>query len=772
MNARLLALALLAPLSLCASACDDDGGSLPEEEGGGGGGGGGVDPGNATFAVRESVGQLQVFHATPGTKLELRNAADETLQLAETDHLGSHVFREVPPGEGYVIRTVGADPEEHTGPLTVLSVEGSTPPQEFYDSQELVPGFQYLTTRDGTKLSVYITMPGPPEQGPYPTVVNYSGYDPSRPGEPVQDGAYEALCGELPTLCAAPADPSALIASFMGYATVGVNMRGTGCSGGAFDFFEPLQRTDGYDIVETVAAQPWVKHGKVGMTGLSYPGISQLFVGAQQPPSLAAIAPLSVLGNTATTLYPGGILNNGFALLWADRVLDRAGPYGQGWEQERVDGGDTICAENQLLHDQRVDIIQKAREQRYYDPVVVDPLNPTLFVDRIEVPVFLSGSFQDEQTGPYFTTLLDKFAGAPVVKLTVMNGVHPDGFSPQLLIEWKAFLDLYVAQEVPSLDPTVRNLAPLLFEEIFRAQLPFPPDRFTEFTSWEEAKEAYEAEPSVRVILENGAEDPLGAPHGSGEVTFASWPPPPTEARRFYFQPDGSMGDDPPTEDGVASRFLVDPFAGYRGVLAPGGDIWDTIPAWDWRQPEPGSAVVFEGAPLAETILSVGTASADLWVKTDAGEADLEVTLSEVRPDGNETFVQAGWLRVSQRKLADHSTELWPEPTHLEADAAPPGPGEWVEARVAIPGYAHVFREGSRIRVAIDTPGDSKSDWRFELARFPGPATHAIGHGAGQPSSLVIPVVPDGGYDKPLPPCPSLRGQPCRAHVPYVNERE
>ena len=63
----------------------------------------------------------------------------------------------------------------------------------------------------------------------------------------------------------------------MGFTVVDVNMRGTGCSGGAFDFFEPLQSLDGYDVVETVAHQPWVAHGKVGMMGISYGGISQLF---------------------------------------------------------------------------------------------------------------------------------------------------------------------------------------------------------------------------------------------------------------------------------------------------------------------------------------------------------------------------------------------------------------------------------------------------------------------------------------------------------------
>ena len=69
----------------------------------------------------------------------------------------------------------------------------------------------------------------------------------------------------------------------MGFTVVDVNMRGTGCSGGAFDFFEPLQSLDGYDVVETIARQPWVLHNKVGMMGISYGGISQLFTGADQP---------------------------------------------------------------------------------------------------------------------------------------------------------------------------------------------------------------------------------------------------------------------------------------------------------------------------------------------------------------------------------------------------------------------------------------------------------------------------------------------------------
>ena len=50
--------------------------------------------------------------------------------------------------------------------------------------------------------------------------------------------------------------------------------------------------------------------------------------------------------------------------------------------------------------------------------------------------------------------------------------------------------------------------------------------------------------------------------------------------------------------------------------------------------------------------MTVGTASVDLWVQSSAKDADLQVVLSEIRPDGKEQFVQAGILRASMRALA------------------------------------------------------------------------------------------------------------------------
>jgi predicted acyl esterase len=721
--------------------------------------------GTASFDVRESVQQLAVTHAVPGATLELLDEHGQTVQSAIADSLGSYLFRKVAPGSGYRI----VSGWQRSGPLHVLTVDESLPKQSFYSGQQLKPGFNYITTRDGTTLSAYINLPGPADKGPYPTVVDYSGYSPSKPGAPIMQA--EFLCDSLPILCDAPNDPAGLIAGLFGYAVVSVNIRGTGCSGGAYDYFETLQLLDGYDVIEAVSAQPWVLHHKVGMVGLSYPGISQLFVASVKPPSLASIAPLSVIGNSQTTVLPGGILNDGFAVEWVNEVIAGAKPYGQGWEESQVKKGDYQCQENQLLHGQLVDNVAEARTTKFYDPSIHDALNPTTFVDQIDVPVFLTGQWEDEQTGPFFFTLLDRFKNAPTTRFIVHNGVHPDGFAPDIISEWYAFLELFVAQRVPVDSKEVADFSPLLFQTIFQSGMRLDPSPWTMYGSYQDALAAWKAQPALRVLFESGAapSEDLGAPRGTFDHEFSAFPPPEQQARRWYFQADGTLGDAAPTDAHAASKFTLDPAAGERGILADGANVWDLVPKYDWRQPAPGSAVIFESLPLSEDMVMLGSGSVDLWLNANVDDADLESNLSEIRPDGQEMYVQSGWLRASYRGLGPDSTELWPSPTYEEKDWAPLVPGQWTQVRLPIAGFQHIFRAGSRIRISVDTPGDSRAEWRFALKTFDAPAVYTIGHDADHPSSLALPLIPGIAVTTPLPPCPSLRAQQCRDHVAYLN---
>ena len=725
--------------------------------------------GAASFKVRGSLEQVFVTGAEPGQALVLYDTLGGHTAEATADYQGSHIFREVKPFDGYAVAS--GDGSEISPAVEVRAVEGSVPPQEFYEAQTLEPGFGYLTMRDGTKLSVYVQLPGPVEDGPYPTLVNYSGYSPSEPAGslPISGIDVTPFCGDFPVLCDPPNHPSGIIAGVFGYATVGVNMRGTGCSGGAYDFFEPLQVTDGYDIIEAVAAQDWVRHNEVGMIGISFPGISQLFTAQANPPSLAAITPLSVISGADTTLGPGGIINDGFAVEWATQVLNRADPYGQGWEQGQVDGGDTICEENQLLHSQKVDIIEKAFENQFYTPEIYDPLNPRSFVDRIDVPVFTVGQWQDEQTGGHFPDLWNRFENAPLLRFTGLNGAHADGFSPVVLAEWKNFLDFYVAKEVRPTPFLIQIFAPLLFDAIFGAPVAVPPDRFTGM-SYEDALAAYEAEPQGRILLEMGGGDAApGAPEPRFEFDVSEWPPPSTVAERWYLHEDGSLSPVAPAVAESASTFQHDNEKGQE-TYDVNGSFERALTDIQWLPWQEGRQAVWLSEPLLADKVLLGHASADLWIQSTAEDADLEVMLSEVRPDGQESYITSGWLRASRRKLdAAESTELKPKQTHLEADQAPLPAGQWELVRVEIYPFAHVLRAGSQLRMSVATPGSNKGRWKFDVLQFEEDVTHSVSHSAAHPSSVVLPVIPGVAVPGGLSACPGLRGQYCRDYVPHTN---
>ena len=178
--------------------------------------------------------------------------------------------------------------------------------------------------RDGTTLSAMVYLP--PGPGPFPTVVEYSGYDESRPGRNYKDAIIgagiplETACALAPYLCTSPFGKGILAAMF-DYAVVNVNVRGTGCSGGSFELLTDQFRADGYDVIEAVAAQPWVKDHRVGMVGGSFHGFSQISVASTHPPSLLAITPEVPLKDAIRDLgAPGGMTNTGFARNWTEAV--------------------------------------------------------------------------------------------------------------------------------------------------------------------------------------------------------------------------------------------------------------------------------------------------------------------------------------------------------------------------------------------------------------------------------------------------------------------
>jgi predicted acyl esterase len=238
--------------------------------------------------------------------------------------------------------------------------------------------------------------------------------------------------------------------------------------------------------------------------------------------------------------------------------------------------------------------------------------------------------------------------------------------------------------------------------------------------------------------------------------------------------PNGTLRDQPPAAAGADSftwNAHARPLTNFTGDTAAGTDgLWTATPPYDWRSPPAGSAASYVTPPLGGNTTVIGAGAVHAWVRSSAPNVDLQATISEVRPDGKETFVQGGWLRANERKLdAQKSTLLEPVLSLRESDVSPMPAGQFAEVTIPLYYEGHTYRAGSRIRVTITAPNGDQPIWSFGETQPSGTATVAIARSSAMPSSLLLPAVPNVNVPTGLPPCPGLRGEPCRNYSPYTN---
>ena len=658
----------------------------------------------AAPSVQASVEQVAVFGVEPEATVELRNDGVPVATMT-ADEQGTALFRDVDPGIGYtVVQELDEEESDPSDAFEVLSRD-YVPDQSFYDEQTLDAGFGYLTVRDGTTLSYQLLLPDEEEwgDGPYPAVIDYSGYEPSNN---IYDGLDDAFLE-------------------LGYAVLGVNKRGSGCSGWAFDYFEWLQWADGYDIIETVAAQDWADG--VALVGKSYPGITQLHVASLQPPSLDAIVPGHVVGDFyRDVVYPGGLQNATYAFDFSERQ-DAIGsfPSFYGWVNERAGLGedeppDPECAQNQLLRGHTVPLLDRlptnVTETEFYQERAAWNL-----VEDIEVPTMLVNSWQDETTGGRPALLVEQFSDDIPFRFIGTNGDHSEYYGEAVFADIAEFLSFYVKEETPANG---------------------------EEQSFADALAAYEEDDPVRIYWEMGAE---GSRTPTFSTDFSAWPPENVEEWRLYLDEDGTLSEDPPVESATTEYAYepVDPITQLERY---------------WEHPPDGEYAAFMTDPLEEDATLLGPASVDLWVESTADDTDFEVTITEIRPDGTEVYVQTGWLRGSHRAEDETlATELRPWHTHQEEDLEPLESDGFTHLRVSVFPFGHLFREGSRIQLSVQPPGGNRYRWGFSAVEDP--ATNTIAHGGDTASSVVLPLVPDHEIEGEFPACGDLNEQPCRAAV-------
>ena len=557
----------------------------------------------------------------------------------------------------------------------------------------------YLTVRDGVELAIEVVRPA--DGNAHPVLLTYDGYNAGR----APDASYAARY--LPR----------------GYALAGLNVRGTGCSGGVFDFFQPSEGPDGFEMVEWIARQPW-SNGNAGMIGKSYPGITQLFVAEAQPPHLRAITPGHYYADAYRDVaFPGGILNYAFASLWS--FIAQPLP---GYQDTpgSLQAGDETCARNLDKHAQnvRTNAFIQAQEHPYDDPLIRNR-SPEPDFDQIEVPVYTALAWQDEQLASRQTHSLQLFEELGVEYRAVLsNGDHGMYRRTAQLDELDRFIEAHVERRDVLRDGTPRD--------------------------------AYLSEPPVTVYWEQGGGQPRW------KSTVEDWGAQATPLR-YYLDAENRLSPAPPTTAG--SDAYTHSAAGSQGIANPayGGAGGPSDYMWDNVVPPEGTALAYTTQPFAKDTVLLGSASADLWLTATAPNVDLQVTLTEIRPDGQEVFVQQGWLRAEQRALDTHaSTELLPVQTHQSEDVQALSATEPSLARVEVFPFGHVVREGSRLRLWVEAPTVLPQLWGFALD--PTPAQVTIYRDATHTSSLALPVtetaLPDGARAQPT--CGQPLRQPCR----------
>jgi predicted acyl esterase len=741
-----------------------------------------------SFRGHGSIGEAYVIGAPPRTHLTVINGSGTKVGSGVVDRLGSLIVRNLTPGSGFRFEQGTGSALRATAPFSVLSTTDSTPPPSFYASQHLHAGLNYVKMRDGVLIAATVRLPPGKTlaNGPFPTVIEYSGYGTAAPHSLIKAEEGQAPTND-PLLPDSSTVVGALVAPLLGFVAVSVQMRGTGCSGGAFDLLGYPSDYDGYDIVQAVGAQPWVLHHKVGLVGISYSGLSQFPVAGTDPPDLAAIAPLSPTDDLFSTGYPGGIYNDGFAKSWIAQRISDAEPApqgGQAWAKAEIAAGDKTCLANQRMHLQAEGLEKLVGPGLARVPSLFNQRSPAVWATKIKVPVFLVGSLEDEEVGPQWPALITALKGDRDVYVTMDNGTHTDSLGPDTISRWLEFLDIYVAGEVPTPSPELAPLASALYSTLTGGapSMAVPAVRFTTEPTLAAAKAAFAAQdPRVRVLFDNGGGSlGPGALQPTFSAGFSSWPPA-GKVTTYNLGPDGALDGTAPAAVSTAS-FRPNPAVRPADDLSSSANAWAAQPPYDWTTVPAANGISFQTPTFTQDTTIVGDASLDLMLKSTAPVTDLQVTVTEVRPPCGaaagctstapiqEEYITSGFLRSSNRTLTAASTALDPVPTYLAADKKNLPAGTFTLVRIPVDPIAHAFRAGTALRIVISAPGGDRPSWTFET-----PATHnqvvdTVQLGGRDGSSFVVNDVAGVVPTPTLPACGALRGEPCRAYAPLGNQ--
>ncbi|MBD8727720.1 CocE/NonD family hydrolase [Frigoribacterium sp. CFBP 13707] len=432
-----------------------------------------------------------------------------------------------------------------------------------------------------------------------------------------------------------------------GYASVRVDIRGTGSSDGLFDDEYSVQELDdGIALIEWLAAQPW-STGAVGAFGISWGGFNALQLAGRAPTALKAIVTVC----STDDRYDNDVHYIGGAVLGIDMAS---------W-------GGTMFAFNSRPPRPEVvgpDWIARWRERLEHNV----PMTPTWLAHQERDDYWRHGS------------VCEDYASITAAVLAVGGWADP-------------YRDA-VLRLVSNLDAPVKGIiGPWSHQYPDRGLAPGPGIGFLEETlrwwdRWLLAEpNGVEDEPALRAWI-NDSEPPATyyASRTGRWVAAEAWPSVATEARAV---PLGSFAaPSAGSADGTVVVRSPQSTGMDAGRFFPFGNSTDLPPD---QRAEDGRSVCFDlpvgsgAAPLDV----LGNVVVDLAVTSDVPHAHVVVRLCDVAPDGSSTLVTRGVLNLDARHGRDR--------------AVPMEAGVEQVVSVALVSTGHSFPAGHRLRIALSS---------------------------------------------------------------------
>ena len=588
----------------------------------------------------------------------------------------------------------------------------------------------YVVMPDGAQIAINVKVPLQcTEMTPCPTFFEMSGYESgSDEGKtpaghladetglplPAQTGTREAHASHVDDR----------------YVTVLANVRGSGCSSGEFDVFSWRSALDGKHVIdEWIAKQPW-SNGDVVVFGHSYSGLTGMMVASTRPDHLRAVSASGLFGDLYRDIvYPGGVSNYGFPLLWTGAVrpvYDIGGGTAGGLYP--VEDTSQQCAENQAERSRTVTDEPLVHGLDDRDGEWYRSRSLVNMVDQINVPVHVTTAYQDEQTGGRGpTNVFDHLSDAISKRIVMVNGQHGTQTEDTIFKDRIAWMD-YWMRGTDSADLGIRTGTVALADVFGPRSTPTESSRVIL---------GYQGDgKAVGEIASNGF--PLSqtqftdvfATAGGGGLTFdqaavqpgsADWVNG-TKRQAYSFQAGSENGSELSTPSGPDEVDLSVPFDQPTAIAGP--------------------------------------ITANLFVSSTAPDTELFVQLIDRAPDGTLLYLNRGLLRGSHRQVDPAMSDFTSDgriyrPFRPHEERALVEPGETVEYLLDIWPVGHVFLPGHELLVKLHAPPFDDNDYMYVTKTAP--SLNTLHFGPDTPSRLMLPTVPMDavtGFEAPTGPCP------------------